>query len=255
VAAGRVLLVVVLLSFVGFGVWGISRPAGTPRPDAEIPALEVPPAAVRPGDAVPAAPGARPAPQGTSGPDAVANWAERIASSVGVPARALSAYGAADLALRAASPQCRVSWATLAGIGRVESNHGRYGGAVLGPDGRPSRPIVGVPLDGSAGVAAVGDTDDGRLDGDTAVDRAVGPMQFIPSTWARWGSDADGDGRVDPQDIDDAALSAARYLCADGRDVGTPQGWWAGVLSYNNSVDYARRVFGAADTYARRSPS
>ncbi|MGH3994059.1 MAG: lytic murein transglycosylase, partial [Pseudonocardiaceae bacterium] len=86
-----------------------------------------------------------------------------------------------------------------------------------------------------------------------AYDRAVGPMQFIPSTWARWASDGDGDGQADPHDIDDAAVTAARYLCADRRDVGTARGWWAAVLSYNNSVDYAQRVFGAADAYARRS--
>ncbi len=44
-------------------------------------------------------------------------------------------------------------------------------------------------------------------------DRAVGPMQFLPGTWGRWGSDGDRDGVSDPQDVDDAALAAARYLC------------------------------------------
>jgi membrane-bound lytic murein transglycosylase B len=134
----------------------------------------------------------------------------------------------------------------------VESNHGRFAGAVLRTDGRSTPPIIGIALDGTRS-ALIGDTDGGRLDGDASHDRAVGPMQFIPSTWARWGSDGDGDGRVDPQDIDDAALAAGRYLCADGRDVGTARGWWTGILSYNPSVDYAQRVFGAADTYARRS--
>jgi membrane-bound lytic murein transglycosylase B len=59
--------------------------------------------------------------------------------------------------------------------------------------------------------------------------------------------------RPDPQNIDDASLTAARYLCADGRDLARPQGWWDAVLSYNNSVDYGQQVFSAADAYARAS--
>jgi len=253
-AAGRLLVVAALLAAAVVGVCGISRIASAPRLDAtEVPALQVQPADVQPGAAAPEAPATRPAPQAAPGRDALGEWAARLASAVDIPARALRAYGMTDLAMRAEAPRCRVSWATLAGIGRVESNHGQYGGAVLRDDGRPSRAIVGVPLDGSPGVAAIGDTDGGQLDGDATHDRAVGPMQFIPSTWARWGSDGDGDGRADPGDIDDAALAAGRYLCADGRDMGTAHGWWAGVLSYNNSVEYGQRVFGAADTYARRS--
>ena len=122
---------------------------------------------------------------------------------------------------------------------------------MLGADGRPSKPIVGVPLDGSGGVQAIGDTDGGRIDGDPAVDRAVGPMQFIPSTWRKWASDGNGDGLGDPQQIDDAALAAARYLCAGGRDMASASGWWAGILSYNNSTEYAQKVFGLADGYAK----
>ncbi|HEY0639329.1 MAG TPA: lytic murein transglycosylase, partial [Pseudonocardiaceae bacterium] len=179
--------------------------------------------------------------------------ADRTAPALAVPSRALRAYGAADLTLRAEAPRCQVSWATLAGIGRIESDHGRYGGATVRDDGRPSRAIIGIPLDGSPGLATIRDTDGGELDGDATFDRAVGPMQFIPGTWARWGADGDGDGRADPQDLDDAALAAGRYLCADGRNLASPGGWWAGVLSYNNSVEYGQKVFGVADTYARRS--
>ena len=76
-------------------------------------------------------------------------------------------------------------------------------------------------------------------------------MQFIPSTWARWASDANLDGIGDPQQIDDAALAAARYLCAGGRDLAQPADWWAAVFSYNNSVPYGQKVFGLADGYAR----
>ena len=252
--AGRLVVVVALLGVVVLAAWGIGQIAGSQKPYvAELPAVPITPADVQPGVQVPAAPGGQPAPQAAPGRDAVGDWADRTAAIVDIPASALRAYGLVDLALRAELPTCRVSWATLAGIGRIESDHGRYGGAVLGGDGRPSRAIIGIPLNGSPGVAAITDTDRGRLDGDVTHDRAVGPMQFIPGTWARWGSDGDGDGRADPQDIDDAALAAGRYLCADGRDLGSAGGWWAGVLSYNNSVEYGQKVFGVADTYARRS--
>ncbi len=99
-------------------------------------------------------------------------------------------------------------------------------------------------------MKAIADTDGGKFDGDTVYDRAVGPMQFIPSTWAVMGVDASGDGKADPHQIDDAALSAAFYLCAHGRDLSTGDGWWDGVLSYNRSVDYGRTVFALAEHYA-----
>jgi hypothetical protein len=272
--AARLLVVVALLAAAGWGLWWMAALSPAPR-TGDVADDEIPPAAVQLNSAVPAAPGAPggsaapdpaapggsgarggsgAAPPGASaGRDDVTAWADRVASEIGIPSRALRAYAAADLAIRAATPRCRVTWATLAAIGRIESDHGRHGGTALGGDGRPGKAIIGVPLDGSAGVILTGDTDGGRLDGDTVHDRAVGPMQFIPTTWARWGGDGDGDGRADPQDIDDAALSAGRYLCAGGRDLGTPRGWWAAVLAYNDSVDYARRVFGAADLYAHRS--
>ncbi|WP_033295727.1 lytic transglycosylase domain-containing protein [Amycolatopsis jejuensis] len=260
--AVRLAVVVAVLAVAGGGVWIVTRAAS---PDAsptttDIPALSVKAADVKPGSIAPvnavAAGGA--AEQGTapqaarpSGGDPLEGWANKVAGVTGIPARALRAYGNAELAMRSADAGCHISWATLAGIGRIESNHGQYGGAVLGADGRPSKPIIGVPLDGSAGVRAISDTDGGRFDGDPVADRAVGPMQFIPSTWRKWASDGNGDGLGDPQQIDDAALSAARYLCAGGRDMASPAGWWAGILSYNNSTEYAQKVFGLADGYAK----
>jgi hypothetical protein len=90
--------------------------------------------------------------------------------------------------------------------------------------------------------AAIRDTDGGTLDGDPVWDRAVGPMQFIPGTWARWQADGNVDGRLDPQNAYDASLAAARYLCAADRDLGTPAGLDAAVLSYNNSRSYLSLV-------------
>ncbi|ASO18365.1 membrane-bound lytic murein transglycosylase B [Actinoalloteichus hoggarensis] len=182
--------------------------------------------------------------------DPLEAWARDMATVVDAPPRALRAYANAEARLRAEQPDCGLSWTTLVGIGRVESDHGRFGGAQLGEDGRPTIPIYGPPLDGSPGVMAIPDTDGGEMDGDDVWDRAVGPMQFLPTTWELVGRDADGDGVADPQNIDDAALSAATYLCSAGRDLNTGDGWWSAVLTYNNSVDYGRRVFGLAETYA-----
>ncbi|MEV6876896.1 lytic murein transglycosylase [Amycolatopsis sp. NPDC051128] len=263
----RLIVVLAVLAVAGGGIWLVTR-ASTPEASpltTEIPALQVKAADVRPGSVAPAG-GAvvggadqQTTPQQahprSTGPATLSQWASQVAAVTTVPARALAAYGNAELAMRADQPKCRISWATLAGIGRIESNHGQYAGAVLGADGRPSKPIVGVPLDGSAGVQAIGDTDGGRYDGDAGVDRAVGPMQFIPGTWRKWASDGNGDGLGDPQQIDDAALAAARYLCAGGRDMASPSGWWAGILSYNNSTEYAQKVFGLADGYAKAAQS
>jgi membrane-bound lytic murein transglycosylase B len=249
---GRLLLVLLAVLLAGGGAWllyVLARPDATPVA-MEIPAMQVPAAPVQPGSVVPA--GGAPQPQpGAAGTDPVRAWADRIAEPTDIPARALVAYGNAELVVRSSTPNCRVTWNTLAGIGRVESNHGRFGGATLGADGRPSKPIIGVPLDGSTGVRSVPDTDGGRLDADPGLDRAVGPMQFIPSTWRNWASDGNLDGQADPHQIDDAALSAARYLCANGRNLASAEGWWAAVFSYNNSVPYGQKVFGLADGYAR----
>jgi membrane-bound lytic murein transglycosylase B len=243
VRAGLVLLV---LALAGGGIWLLRSATQPTQSPLEAPAASVPIAHVTPGAVVPPQPQAGPV-----GEDPLRTWANRVAGVIDIPARALMAYGNAELVLRSTQPTCHLSWATVAGIGRVESNHGRFGGATLRDDGRSSKPIIGVPLDGSAGVKAIRDTDHGQFDGDPAVDRAVGPMQFIPSTWRKWTSDANLDGVGDPQQIDDAALAAGRYLCAGNRDLATPKDWWAAVFSYNNSVPYGQKVFGLADGYAR----
>lgn len=185
----------------------------------------------------------------TPGTD-LAAWAAGVATSQNLPRRVVLAYGSAELAQREATPDCRLSWATLAGIGRVESHHGHIGPAEIDADGVARPAIIGVALDGSAGVRAVADSDGGRLDGDATQDRAVGPMQFLPTTWERFGADGNGDGVRDPQQIDDAALATAHYLCDGGRDTASGRGWWEGVLTYNNSVPYGQLVWAAVDRYA-----
>jgi hypothetical protein len=142
----------------------------------------------------------------------------------------------------------RLPWAVLAAIGKIESDHGRTGGARLGPDGRVEPRIIGVALDGSPGTRQVGDTDDGLYDGDGIFDRAVGPMQFIPSTWARAGVDASGDGLADPHNAIDAVHAAASYLCSVGAD--DPSRIRDAVWAYNHSWEYVDAVLIQASRYA-----
>lgn len=240
-------LVLVLVVFAGVGVIAVgwlNRP--DPRPSRGV-GFVVPQLDVAPGAA---APQGRPAPVDAE----LAAWADRFAKVTDIPARTLVAYVNAEKATRGTTPGCGVTWTTLAGIGRVESHHGRYAGTRVNPDGSLSKPIIGIPLDGSPGVKAIPDTDNGRLDGDTRWDRAVGHMQFLPTTWERWGLRAAADGAApDPQNVDDAALTAARYLCASGGDLATGEGWWKAVLTYNQSTRYGRDVFSGADAYARKA--
>jgi membrane-bound lytic murein transglycosylase B len=106
---------------------------------------------------------------------------------------------------------------------------------------RRAEPIRGIHLDGRAGVALVRDTDGGKLDGDPNFDRAVGPMQFIPSTWAVSGVDGNGDGMKDPNNIFDAALATAHFLCAGSGDMTNPAQETAAVRRYNDADEYVPR--------------
>ena len=162
---------------------------------------------------------------------------------------AFDAYRRAAAIETLADPACGIQWWALAGITRVESRHGTFGGSTLLPNGDTSLPIIGIPLDGQNTTALIPDTDGGALDGDPVYDHAVGPMQFIPSTWRRWARDGNGDGVADPNNIYDAAAAAARYLCASG-PMQTDADMTRGFLSYNQSSAYAAEVLGFAKGYA-----
>lgn len=141
----------------------------------------------------------------------------------------------------------------------METRHGTYTGTLfnarkIDDNGYVLPAIIGVPLDGSPGFAEIKDTDQGKMDGDKEYDRAVGPMQFIPTSWEKYGRDANGDGVADPNQIDDAALSAANLLC-DGRDLATAEGWKQAIGSYNSSDEYLANVRNAAASYALRQPA
>ena len=178
-------------------------------------------------------------------------WLSTMSAGTGIPAPALRAYARVQLD---DAGGCPVGWTTLAGIGWVESHHGTLGGRSLRASGRPSSRILGPALDGRGSFAAIEAAPGSRsFHGDERWEHAVGPMQFLPESWRSWATDGDGDGRADPHDLDDAAATAARYLCASGGDLSTGDGWQAAVLTYNHAQSYVDAVHSAATAYARRS--
>jgi membrane-bound lytic murein transglycosylase B len=170
-----------------------------------------------------------------------------------LPLVALDAYVRAASRLSAEKPQCRLQWTMIAALGRIESRHGHINGATLQADGRPTVRIIGIGLTGENGTALVRDSDDGRLDGDPLLDRAVGPMQFIPTTWAIYRRDGNGDGASDPQNIYDAALAAGAYLCSSGRSLADAANLRSAYFAYNRSSTYVATAVANIDLYARVS--
>ncbi|WP_416967248.1 lytic transglycosylase domain-containing protein [Streptomyces sp. 4F14] len=169
-------------------------------------------------------------------------------SEAGIPATVLDAYKRAATTLAGSKPGCNLPWELLAAIGKVESGHASGGNVAA--DGTTITPILGPPLNG-VGFAHISDTDGGAFDGDATYDRAVGPMQFIPSTWAWAGRDGNGDGKKDPNNVYDAALAAAHYLCRNNWDMNTPSGLRSAILSYNNSTAYYNTVTSWLEYYRK----
>lgn len=190
---------------------------------------------------------------------------ERATSEVpqlGFSLIAFDAYRKAAAAVADEPAICAIDWATIGGIANIESFHGTLGNRFVTANGNLSRPLLGVLLDGGAseadgeiddGVAGdsgatstasfarIPDSDGGALDGSAEFDRALGPMQFLPSTWRRYGADGNADGVNDPHNIYDSALGAANYLCAVAKEIDS------GALelrlrSYNDSQTYVNKV-------------
>jgi len=132
-----------------------------------------------------------------------------VGTGAAIPADAMAAYG------RGASACPGLGWAVLAGIGEVETDHGRS-------------MLPGV----ASGANPLG---------------AQGPMQFLPATFDRYAVD-DGDGDPpSPFDIGDAAVAAARMLCANGAV--RPGGLRPAIWAYNHSDRYVDAVLGWATRY------
>ena len=185
---------------------------------------------------------------GGGGVDVDPAWVSRTAAATRIPETAVAAYGRASLT---APEGCAIGWSTLAGIGWVESQHGTIDDRILLPDGHSDERVLGPALDGREFAAIRATARSAALHGNATWDHAMGPMQFIPSTWWTWGRDGDGDGVADPYDIDDAAASAAAYLCHDRHDLTTAKGWNAAVFSYNHDNSYVVAVHAATDRYGR----
>ncbi|GAA1429868.1 lytic transglycosylase domain-containing protein [Streptomyces thermospinosisporus] len=184
-----------------------------------------------------------PSPSASAGPGTPPGAAE-----AGIPATVLDAYKKAEAVLREKKPACNLPWQLLAAIGRVESGQAR--GGRVDADGTTLSPIIGPQLDGN-GFALIRDTDNGAYDGNSRYDNAVGPMQFIPSTWAWAGRDGNGDGRKDPNNVYDAALAAGHYLCRNGWDLSDQGDLERAILSYNNSRDYLNTVLRWLEYYRK----
>ncbi len=159
----------------------------------------------------------------------------------GIPEIVLAAYRNAELALASSDPGCGLNWSLLAGIGKIESNHA--GNGRTDANGTTVGVIYGPSLDGTLPGNEVLKSSDGGFV------RAIGPMQFLPGTWAEYASDGRGTGRPDPNNVFDAALAAGKYLCSGGLNLRDPQQQLRAVLRYNNSIAYASEVLSWANAY------
>ncbi|MFF3495168.1 lytic transglycosylase domain-containing protein [Streptomyces sp. NPDC002795] len=188
----------------------------------------------------------------TDGPTASPGTGGKSGDDSGIPATVLDAYKKAAAEIGTAKPGCNLDWQLLAALGKVESGQAR--GGDVDADGNTLHAILGPVLNGN-GFAKITDTDGGSYDGDTTHDRAVGPMQFIPSTWEWAGRDGNGDGKKDPNNIYDAALAAGHYLCRADRDLANASDLNKAILSYNNSSDYLATVLKWLEFYRKHSHS
>lgn len=208
---------------------------GAPGATGQLPELDP----IPPVDPVPA----RPDVAGQPAPPVRPVSSARITGKSGIPGIVLQAYQRAERATSDRDPGCGLGWPALAAIGRIESGHAR--GGQVDSAGTTVHPILGPQLSGGPGVAAIPDTDGGRLDSDPVWDRAVGPMQFIPGTWRKYAWPG-----ANPHNVFDAALAAARYLCAGGGDLRDRERLAAAVFRYNHSAAYVDTVLSWADAYA-----
>ncbi|WP_338079892.1 lytic transglycosylase domain-containing protein [Antrihabitans stalactiti] len=178
--------------------------------------------------------------------DLLHDWAAKQASYVKISVYALEAYGYAAAVMAETRPKCGIKWTTIAAIGSIESQHGTFPpGTHIEPNGDAVPPIRGAALPDDYHL-----TDASAAEPPRDPPRAKGPFQFIPETWRDYGVDANGDGKIDPDNIDDAALTAARYLCIKSGDMTTAEGWKKAIHSYNGAGSYLRLALARASAYS-----
>lgn len=142
-------------------------------------------------------------------------------------------------------PGCRPRMALVAAVVEIEAGGGQ--GRTITPTGDTDPRVIGPALDGSlAGHATIADTDGGRWDGDATWDHAVGIAQFLPSTWAASGLDANGDGVADPHNVYDAVASQVAKLCRDGDPLAAEADERRALFAYNPAGWYVEQVLAKA---------
>ncbi|MGA4844787.1 C40 family peptidase [Streptomyces sp. G5(2025)] len=178
---------------------------------------------------------------------------QTVGKVAGIPQRMLAAYQNAATRLPKEAPKCKgMRWPILAGIAKIESNHA--GGRKVSASGEIRPKILGVLLNGSGAGGnhtTFPDTDNGKWDGTSSGERAVGPFQFLPSTWQANARDANDDGTKDPHNADDAALGAAVYLCGNGRNLSDRSQLKGAIFQYNRSHAYVSDVLSWIDRYSQ----
>lgn len=165
----------------------------------------------------------------------------------GIPTTVYTAYTRAAESVQKTDPGCHLTWPLLAAIGKVESGHAE-GGAV-NPQGTMVEALYGPELNGTHGTAPILQAVFGNNRPQWS--RAEGPMQFLPSTWASWGADGNGDGAKNDQNVYDATLGAAHYLCAGNVDLATSGGLRDAILRYNPSLSYLETVASWLRVYSK----
>lgn len=165
-----------------------------------------------------------------------------------IPSAAVAAYQRAEAVLKGADKSCHLRWTLLAAIGQVVTQHGTQGGGALDAKGVMRPRFRGEPLTGKDGKR-LPDSDAGKVDGDERFDRPVGPMQLAAPTWAIVGVDADGNGRRNPYDIDDASLAVGVLLCSGEDDLRQRAGRVGALKRVNADRSFIETVLAVDRTY------